>query len=166
MCSQVWVTYLEFTDIIRPLTYLTLSNGESKQIPAATTERYKKPTGSELYGRNLCVVLFFFFFLPGKDICVFTASWRKLSVQCMLCARVRQREGRERASMWVSLSVCNVLSSWTLSWTLLPSEEDDSRISETKRGTVFSLVLLFLLFWMFASKDVLLRHPWGFWTLF
>lgn len=62
MCSQAWVTYLEFTDIIRPLTYLTLSNGESKQIPAATTERYKKPTGSELYGRNLCVVLFFFFF--------------------------------------------------------------------------------------------------------
>lgn len=32
-----------------------------KHIPPATTDQHRRPIGTELYGRNLCAALFFFF---------------------------------------------------------------------------------------------------------
>lgn len=50
---------------------------------------------------GICVLrsfLLLLLLLPGEDIRVLTVSWRKLWAQCLLRARVRQRESAsERA---------------------------------------------------------------------
>lgn len=159
----------------KTIDLLNIKQLRKKQIPPSTTYRHKNPTGNELYGRNLCAVLFFSAW--RGYLCIYGFLEETLGSVYTLCVCVcvrqceRERE-RKRASMWVTLSVCNVLSSWTLSWTLLPSEEDDScQIWGKKKENICLFVLLFWFFssflsWMFALKDVMSGDPSGFWTFF
>lgn len=123
-----------------------------------------------VWPESVCSAVFFFFVLflfclarifvylrfPGGNCGLSVCSVRVLDSQ------------REQASMWVSQRVCNVLSSWSLSWTLRPSEEDNScQIWDKKRDNPHFSVLIGNLFvcslfvWLFFLSFVLDSCPKG-----
>lgn len=134
-----------------------------------------------LWGMNcmagICVLGCFFFFCLLRIFVYlrFPGGNCGLSV----CSVRVSASDRERASMWVSPSVCNVLSSWTPSSTPLPSDRDNScQAGDNKPGSLhFSLLfidpivrsanlVLPLLFWIISPDNVMFGNPPGFWTLF
>lgn len=160
------------TDIIRLLTYLTLSTGERKQIPPATKDRHKKPTGNELYGRNLCAVLFFFSAWRGY-LCIYGfLEETRGSVYALCACQTARDEASEKACEPRSQRLCATCWAAELCLELsCPSEEDYShQIWDKKRDKPFvcslNLDLFFLMFWIIAPKDLMLRDPSWFWTFF
>lgn len=118
--QRSWVTSFIYwkspfiAGIIRLLTSLSIMQRRKK-----TNSSYNRlaQKGNELYGRNLCALLFFFFFfLPAwwGYLCIYGFLEETGGSVCALCACHTESES-ERATMWASLSVCNMSSRWTLS---------------------------------------------------
>lgn len=97
------------------------------------------------------------FFSAGWGyLCIYGFLEETVGSVYALCMCLKHRESerkRERARDHVNKSVCNVLSSWTLCWTLRLSEEGNSRrrrfffvliVNPFVRS--FNLVLFFLVF--------------------
>lgn len=138
--SIVWIFLnIVITDIIGPLTCLTLSSRERKQIPPSTTDRHKKPKGNELYGRNLCAVLFFLFFFSSAwrgYLCIYGFLEETQGSVFAVCACQTAREGAsEQACEWV----CQYATCWAAELCLepcCPQNRTTLARSQTKRGRI------------------------------
>lgn len=158
----------------KTIDLLNIKQLRKKQIPPSTTYRHKNPTGNELYGRNLCAVLFFSAW--RGYLCIYGFLEETLGSVYTLCVCVCQavwERERAQASKHVSNSLSmqrveqlnSILNSPAL-WRgrLLPD------LRQKKREYLFVRSFILVLFFLFVldvrPEGCYVRGPLGILDLF